>query len=472
MNMNIIKNSGFYSKKMTFYFFVAGCALLLLNCESNTDPTGPGTNPNTETLPDTVIIDTSFSIDTLREDGIITSIANYRTIIKDSIHNGRRISDTNKVKYGLETKYNNGSISYTINYQNGQRHGVTTSYRADGTIDHTTHYQNGLRHGVTTKYRTDGTIDSLQCYQEGALQANRLLDSLLPTCRGFATGTGTDTIRDLNDSLYLIYDYQNGQRHGLYTSYRTDGTIDYTSNYQNGQLHGLYTYYNSNGSISSLYCYQSGQSNYGLLPTCRGFSTGTGTDTIRDLRDTIYLIYNYQNEQLHGLYTSYNSDGSISSLSCYQDGTRNISFCNGLVISRDTSFSIDILRYIRGADKIITNYRTIITGSVYNGQKISRTNRVRHGLETSYNSNGSIRGLSCYQNGVEQENRLLLPTCRGFTTGTGTDTIRDLRDTIYLIYGYKDGQRHGLYTNYRTNGSIDSLRVLPKRSTTSKSFTR
>ena len=363
---------------MTFYFFVAGCALLLLNCGSNTDSTGPGTNPNTETLSDTVIIDTNFTTDTLKENGIITSIANYRTIIKDSIHNEQRISDTSKVKHGLETKYNNGSISHTINYQNGQRHGITTSYRADG------------------------TIDSLQCYQEGVLQADSLLDGLLPTCRGFATGTGTDTIRDLRDSIHLIYGYKDGQQHGLYTQYDTSGTIDYTINYQNGQRHGVTTSYGTDGSIDSLQCYQEGvlQADSlldSLLPTCRGFATGTGTDTIRGLNDSIDLIYDYQNGQRHGLYTSYNSNGSIK----------------------------------------ITNLPQ--TASLY----------------TSYNSNGSIKSLFCYQNGVQTDS--LLPTCRGFATGTGTDTIRDLNDSIYRIYGYKEGQQHGVTTSYGTDRTINSL---------------
>ena len=181
------------------------------------------------------------------------------------------------------------------------------------------------------------------------------MDSLLPTCRGFTTGTGTDNIKDQRDSIYLIYGYKDGQLHGLDTRYNTDGTINYLVCYQNG-VRQAYSLLDS------------------LLPTCRGFTTGTGTDTIRDLRDSIYLIYGYQNGQLHGLYTYY-----------------------------------------------------------YTG--------------------GRILFLDCYQNGAQTDS--LLPTCRGFSTGTGTDTIRDLRDSIDLIYGYKDGQLHGLYTRYYTSGTIE-----------------
>ena len=307
--------------------------------------------------------------------------------ILDTIHTGRLDPYTaTKMEYNKQIVLLNSLLPTCRGFATGT--GTDTIRDLNDSIYLIYDYKNGQLHGLHTWYRTDGTISYLSCHQNGVQT-----DSLLPTCRGFATGTGTDTIRDLRDSIYLIYVYQNGHLHGVYTQYRTDGTISYTYNYQNGQLHGVYTQYDTNGRISSysLACYQNGvrQANRlldSLLPTCRGFSTGTGTDTIRDLRDSIYLIYGYKNGQQHGLYTKY---------------------------------------------------------------------------DTSYNTDGTILSLSCYQNG--QSNYGLLPTCRGFSTGTGTDTIRDLRNSIYLIYEYQNGQLHGLYTYYNTDGTIYYTAQLSKR---------
>ena len=107
---------------------------------------------------------------------------------------------------------------------------------------------------------------------------------------------GTDTIRDLRGRLYLIYGYSNGKRHGTYIKYHT------------------------NGRIASFSVYQNGNSRFDSLPTFRGFNTGSGTDTIRDLNGTIYRTYNYQNGVLHGAYTEYRTDGSISLIRNYQNG--------------------------------------------------------------------------------------------------------------------------------------------------------
>ena len=91
------------------------------------------------------------------------------------------------------------------------------------------------------------------------------------------------------------------------------GVLSLVQNYQAGQLHGLSFRYHSDGSISQITCYQNGVSRLDSLVVCRGLS-GSGMDTILDLRDSIYLIYSYQNRNLHGIYTGYGSDGSIEEI--------------------------------------------------------------------------------------------------------------------------------------------------------------
>ena len=122
-----------------------------------------------------------------------------------------------------------------------------------------------------------------------------------------------------------------------------------------------------------------------------------------------------------------------------QDSTKTADSISGLSYA-------DTFRTARTIDSII-HYKNILTG-----------NNVRHGLTIIYKSNGAIDSIDCYQNGnrIDSDSLLLslLPSCRCFNTGMGTDTIRDLRDSINTIYGYLDGQTHGLFTEYNENGSI------------------
>ena len=160
----------------------------------------------------------------------------------------------------------------------------------------------------------------MHCYQNGDNHG----DTLESCLNGRNTGSGTDTIKGLNDSLYITYEYNSGQLHGLFTRYYIGDFSDY---------------------IDDFYCYQNGINlSDSLAPCLNGRNKGTGVETIIDLRDSISITYEYENGQLdglftrygfydgaisytreykngkrHGLYTSYNSDSSISSLYCYQN---------------------------------------------------------------------------------------------------------------------------------------------------------
>ena len=56
----------------------------------------------------------------------------------------------------------------------------------------------------------------------------------------------TKTDNEANPKILIVWDTiivkdtnnQNGQRHGFYTFYAENGSIDFTTNYQNGRLHG------------------------------------------------------------------------------------------------------------------------------------------------------------------------------------------------------------------------------------------
>ena len=110
-----------------------------------------------------------------------------------------------------------------------------------------------VRHGLFTRHIAL-SYTSLKCYQNGVYHG----DILEPCFNGRNTGTGRDTIKNFDDSPFIIYKYQNGQLHGSYTGYKINGKIDYTQEYYNGVRHGLYTKYLNSGGIWYLYCYLNG----------------------------------------------------------------------------------------------------------------------------------------------------------------------------------------------------------------------
>ena len=77
----------------------------------------------------------------------------------------------------------------------------------------------------------------------------------------------------------------------------------------------------------------------------------------------------------------------------------------------------------------VTN-RDTITNTDTASYRITGTDRVIRKLVTAHNTDGSISELECFQNNQLEYD--LLPICKGLTTGT--DTIRDLRDSIYHLW--------------------------------------
>ena len=113
-------------------------------------------------------------------------------------------------------------------------------------------YNNEVNHGLYTRILINKGIWYLHCYHNGI----NLETNLRPCLNGRNTGTGTETIKDRRDSLFLVYEYKNGLIHGLFTIY-DNGNIDYTQIYKNGERHGININYLDYPSIDYLECYQS-----------------------------------------------------------------------------------------------------------------------------------------------------------------------------------------------------------------------
>ena len=162
-----------------------------------------------------------------------------------------------------------GKIQSKAIYQNGQLHGLLTNYNSGNSID----------------YSANNSITQLLCFSTGVLERRKDIE---PCLNRRNTGTGTDTIKDLRDSIYITYGYQNGQLHGLYTRYHNPYINSYNNSihffhYKDGKKHGLFTFYYEAGQIKS-----------------KG---------------------NFKEGKQDGLTWYYHDDNSIRALECYQNDT-------------------------------------------------------------------------------------------------------------------------------------------------------
>ena len=55
-----------------------------------------------------------------------------------------------------------------------------------------------------------------------------------------------------NGNIWYKGNYVNGQKHGLWEWYWFNGKLNYKKNYVNGQLHGLWGWYHSNGNLEEI----------------------------------------------------------------------------------------------------------------------------------------------------------------------------------------------------------------------------
>ena len=347
-------------------------------------------------------------------------------------------------------------------------------------------FYNTVRHGIFTRYIYSGYNTSLECYQNGVYHG----DTLEPCFNDRNTGTGVDTLKDLRDSLYLVYEYQNGQLHGLSTWYKINGKIDHTQEYYNGVRNGIYTRYLNGGGIWDLHCYLNGvlhstateeekreeennpnsficlwngifskYNSESSLEYTQEYENGVkhGLYTRYDYNgpsgnynnDNIKYTQQYENGVKHGLYTRYfSSGGGIYYLHCYQNG-----------VLHSTATEEEEREEENNPNSFICLWNGIV--SKYNSENSLEytqeyENGEQHGFWAQY-FDGYIYILSCYQNGILED---LIESClNGRNTGSGTDAIVSLiNGKSFMMYEYQNGQLHGLSTRYNLfNNNIHDL---------------
>lgn len=169
----------------------------------------------------------------------------------------------NGMLHGLYTVYRNGYPSEILTYDNGRRQGPVKKFMVDKLIVKSS-YNNGVYHGLCIKFNFNRTVRKLCYYNNG--KANgiiRVYDAYGKLIRRYSKTNG---VRNGPHIVYAGHNlcittnsyYINGEKHGLYEEWRSNGSLSRRMHYNHGVLHGLYLCMDHNGHICDRYIYMYG----------------------------------------------------------------------------------------------------------------------------------------------------------------------------------------------------------------------
>jgi antitoxin component YwqK of YwqJK toxin-antitoxin module len=318
-----------------------------------------------------------------------------------------------------------GVLSSRMNFQNDKLHGEYTEFKYNGQVLVSGWYLNGQRHGKRQEFFA-GYIEQylhIECnYYNGTLHGE-YIEYIDPEKhpRDYRevkeksqelTGS-TDRDRDLECKkpvLSVTQTYIMGKLTGLQTKYHSNGKLQSKIEYHNNDYHGNYSEWNSEGYIIKDFNYRMGKLH--------------GIQREYDSKGRIQSQNSYNEDVQHGEANEYTSDGKFKLKCFYDKGALHGPYDSLYEGFKTTS----------GGDS--SKNKLIINGTYLDGK--------RHGVytETRYWETGSSEMQSYYSMGKLQGKQLKYVS--------GSDGVRVLREES----NYENDQLHGLQTKYHENMQV------------------
>lgn len=169
---------------------------------------------------------------------------------KTYYENGLLKSEGNRKNFELDNLWkfynDDGSISLEINYLEGKKHGIRTTYREDEIIKE--FFQQDQREGTTSYFYRDGTLKRTIPFINGLEQGNGFeydnqgnIILLTEYRRGFI----------INRESINRTDY-NGLKQGKWKFFYSDGTLQMEGTYRAGKREGFFKTYDRKGNLLEL----------------------------------------------------------------------------------------------------------------------------------------------------------------------------------------------------------------------------
>ena len=148
------------------------------------------------------------------------------------------------------------------NFKDGKKHGLQQSWHTPGTIYREEYYKNGKLHGVSTLWYVEGQKSCEAHYKDGNLHGKYTHwwhDGTKLAEIIYKNGVPySATIRTQDGAICPFTNLKDGN--GVLVEYHgRHGFQWYVTNYRNGKKHGLETEFDSEGSITSQTSWENGE---------------------------------------------------------------------------------------------------------------------------------------------------------------------------------------------------------------------
>ena len=221
-----------------------------------------------------------FSMNAFTQNGLSeTFYSNGNTEYSCNYKNGK--------KHGKEKKWDsNGILEYSCEYKNGKRDGIETGKRKYDSVsakdlqgnrllgwyplykNYETHYINGKKDGLHQEWYVFSEAVIINDSESNRRDINLLqYNGNLSIKCSYKEGrkSGLEEIYLRNGNLLSRSYYLNGQKDGLHQKYYTGNKdnpdryyLAHTCDYQNGEKHGAYTTFWKSGAIRYIWTYSNG----------------------------------------------------------------------------------------------------------------------------------------------------------------------------------------------------------------------
>lgn len=264
--------------------------------------------------------------------------------------------------------------------RDGNKEGKFTDYYLSGKISEETYFKDGIQDGMSTSYYFNGQKKSENNYSAGKEN-------------GYTKGYYFNG--KLNYEGWVVDDQK--QQQIIY--YNQQGDITAKENYLNDELDGYTEYYNPGNIHDFDYRYHNGWleqiiqfDSTGKILCNNVFQKGSGKVLFKHYNGKTKVDGTYKDYMLEGVYTIYNFDGTVRSVSYFKNDKRD---------------SVYKEYYYGGSIKIEGRYKNGIKDGLWkfyheNGKVSDEenfTNGASNGINKIYNTDGSLDKTIAYKNG-------------------------------------------------------------------------
>lgn len=337
---------------------------------------------------------------------------------------GKYSDEKNKVKEGLwRFLEKNGSVSTTLNYDNGEPNGEMKEFNSSGQMVSSIPFVNGRRVGAGKLYYENGALKADAFFENNALHGE--------LTRYFATGQKQKT-----------ENYKNGNENGWFATYYKNGNIADSVSWSNGKQNGIYCALYPNNQLSTVGRFVNNMIDGEVL---NYYPDGKIKNQLNFVRDNIT-----------GKRTSYHPNGAIEQITFYND--------NGNLIDTSKYFAADgILQSMfiySNNEKNIQKIYYRANGSIFQKNEVINDNLVK--IEYFDNEGKLLETTPISKTGTYIKNRNWL----GNISSEGM-LVNGEYEGRWINYGlagnmeqvsyFKNGERNGTDTSFFSNGKIRAI---------------